>query len=170
MACTAVLFLTLLCCVKRHLPFGVRAVCNAKSVTSSAPVWGLDVGPIQSFDRAEDLVDSLYRVTSTRTRRSRLLSDQQFYNSIMGVVAHAGVAVVAVMCITTAMASICMLLVWRLHPILPLSFWLVLTCIEGTYLTSVLYKVHSLLFPLLLRTPKSSQFCTRYTCCCSHPY
>ena len=86
------------------------------------------------------------------------------------VVVHAGVAVVAVMCITTAMASICMLLVWRLHPILPLSFWLVLTLIEGTYLTSVLYKVHLLLFPLLLRTPKSPQFCTRYTCCCSHPY
>jgi len=46
------------------------------------------------------------------------------------------------MCITTLMASICMLLVWRLHPIIPLVFWLVLTFVEGIFLTSVLYKVH----------------------------
>ncbi|DBA78607.1 hypothetical protein WJX77_006388 [Trebouxia sp. C0004] len=52
-----------------------------------------------------------------------------------------GVAVVAVMCITTLMASICMLLVWRLHPIIPFVFWLVLTFVEGIFLTSVLYKI-----------------------------
>ena len=48
------------------------------------------------------------------------------------------------MCITTLMASICMLLVWRLHPIIPFVFWLVLTFVEGIFLTSVLYKVHLL--------------------------
>jgi len=62
--------------------------------------------------------------------------------SLLGV--DAGVAVVAVMCITTLMASICMLLVWRLHPIIPFVFWLVLTFVEGIFLTSVLYKVHLL--------------------------
>ena len=41
------------------------------------------------------------------------------------------------------MASICMLLVWRLHPVIPLVFWLLLTFVEGIYLTSVLYKVTS---------------------------
>ena len=52
-----------------------------------------------------------------------------------------GVAVVFVMCITTLMASLTMLLVWRPHPLLPLLFWLVLTFVEGIFLTSVLYKV-----------------------------
>lgn len=51
------------------------------------------------------------------------------------------------MCITTLMASICMLLVWRLHPIIPFVFWLVLTFVEGIFLTSVLYKVHLLVLP-----------------------
>ena len=60
-------------------------------------------------------------------------------------------AVVFVMCITTLMASVTMLLVWRLHPILPLLFWLVLTFVEGIYLTSVLYKVtHALQPPSVL--------------------
>lgn len=53
----------------------------------------------------------------------------------------AGVAVVFVMCITTLMASICMLLVWRLNPVIPVLFWLVLTFVEGIFLTAVLYKV-----------------------------
>jgi len=70
---------------------------------------------------------------------------------------HAGVAVVAVMCITTLMASICMLLVWRLHPIIPFVFWLVLTFVEGIFLTSVLYKVH-LLVLISIRTHGTSQF------------
>ena len=57
-------------------------------------------------------------------------------------IGHAfGVAVVAVMVITTSLTALVMLIVWRTNPWLVALFWTALTFAEGIYLTSVLYKV-----------------------------
>ena len=57
-------------------------------------------------------------------------------------IGHAfGVAVVAVMVITTSLTALVMLMVWRTNPWLVALFCAGLTFAEGIYLTSVLYKV-----------------------------
>ena len=59
-------------------------------------------------------------------------------------IGHAfGVAVVAVMVITTSLTALVMLMVWRTNPWLVALFWAGLTFAEGIYLTSVLYKVRN---------------------------
>ncbi|KAH9321086.1 hypothetical protein KI387_015725 [Taxus chinensis] len=52
-----------------------------------------------------------------------------------------GVAVIAVMLITTFLVSLVMLIVWNLHILLILPFFIIFTLIEGVYLSSVLNKV-----------------------------
>lgn len=65
-------------------------------------------------------------------------------------IGHAfGVAVVAVMVITTSLTALVMLMVWRTNPWLVALFWAGLTFAEGIYLTSVLYKVRVGRLPLL---------------------